>query len=129
MKTGVILLGHGSRREEANDEIREIARMVQADDQAGCYEVAYLSFASPSLTDAAADLIDQGFDNIIVMPVFLVTGNHIKRDIPSKLLMLKTSNPEVNFIMAKHFGAHPSIVKIVQERIMNAHELLAEVTP
>jgi sirohydrochlorin ferrochelatase len=129
MKTGVILLGHGSRREEANDEIRAIARMVQAGDKGGCYEVAYLSFANPSLTDAAEDLIDKGFDNIIVMPVFLVTGNHITRDIPSKLLMLKTSYPEVNFIMAKHFGAHPEIVKIVQERIMAASELLQEVVP
>lgn len=126
MKKGVILLGHGSRREEANDEIRQIGRMIQDGDKDGCYEVAFLSFASPGLTDAAEGLIEKGIDNIIVMPIFLVTGNHIKRDIPSKLLLLKTSYPEVKFIMAKHFGAHPEIVKIVQERIMAAHQLLEE---
>jgi len=129
MNTGVILLGHGSRREEANDEIRQIAKMIQDGDKAGCYEVAFLSFADPSLTEAAEDLIAKGVDNIIVMPIFLVTGNHIKRDIPSKLLLLKTSHPEVKFVMAKHFGAHPEIVKIVQDRILSASNLMEEVSP
>jgi sirohydrochlorin ferrochelatase len=128
MKTGVILLGHGSRREEANDEIRQIGQMVMEGDQDGCYEVAFLSFASPSLTDAAEDLIARGLDSIVVVPIFLVTGNHIKRDIPSKLLLLKTSHPEVKFILAKHFGVHPEIVKIVQERIMTACGLVEGVS-
>jgi len=125
MKTGIILLGHGSRREEANDEIRQLAGMIQEGDKNGCYKVAFLSFASPGLTDAAEELIEEGVNNIIVVPIFLVTGNHIKRDIPSKLLLLKTSYPKVNFIMAKHFGTHPALIEIVQERIQTA-AVLAE---
>ena len=129
MKKGVILLGHGSRRAEANEEIRQIGHMIRAEDPEGIYEVAFLSFAEPGLTDAAEDLIAQGVDQLIVMPIFLVTGNHIKRDIPSKLLLLKTTHPAVTFTMAQHFGAHPGMVRIVQERIASAVELVEGANP
>ncbi len=124
MKEGVILLGHGSRREEANDEIRQMAKLIQEADKDGLYEVAFLSFGEPHLAEAADKLIKQGCEKIIVMPMFLVTGNHIKRDIPSRILMQKTTYPDVKFVLAKHFGAHPGIIRIVQERIKEASELI-----
>ena len=123
IKQGVILLGHGSRREEANEEIREMAKLVQEADPNGLYEVAFLSFGSPHLADAAVTLIEKGCEKIIVMPMFLVTGNHINRDITSRLLLQKTTYPEVKFVLAKHFGAHPGIISIVQERIQEAAKL------
>lgn len=124
MKEGVILLGHGSRREEANDEIRQIATMVQEADQKGTYEVAFLSFGEPHLAAAAEELIAKGCEKIIVMPMFLVTGNHIKRDIPSKILLQKTTHPNIKFVLAQHFGTHAGIVNIIQERIKEATKLL-----
>lgn len=124
MKEGVILLGHGSRREEANEEIRLMARMIQEADKEGLYEVAFLSFGSPHLADAAEALIEKGCEKIIVMPMFLVTGNHINRDIPSRLLLQKTTYPNIHFVLAKHFGPHPSIISIVQERIKEASTLI-----
>jgi sirohydrochlorin ferrochelatase len=124
MKEGVILLGHGSRREEANEEIRQMAKMVQEADKDGLYEVAFLSFGEPHLAAAAEKLIDKGCEKIIVMPMFLVTGNHIKRDIPSRILLQKTTHPNVKFILAEHFGTHPAIINIVQERIKEASKLI-----
>lgn len=123
MKEGVILLGHGSRREEANDEIREMARMVQEADPEGLYEVAFLSFGEPNIADATEALIEKGCEKIILMPMFLVTGNHIKRDIPSRMMLQKTTHPDVTFVLAKHFGTHSGIIKIIQERIKVAAEL------
>jgi len=124
VKEGVILLGHGSRREEANDEIRQMAQIIQEADKDGLYEVAFLSFGSPHLAEAAENLIEKGVDKIIVMPMFLVTGNHIKRDIPSRLLLQKTTYPNIKFVLARHFGPHPSIVNIVKERIIEASAMI-----
>lgn len=120
MQEGIILLGHGSRREEANEEIRQIAAMIKEADPEGIYETAFLSFGSPDLSEVADKMINDGMDKIIVMPLFLVTGNHITRDIPSKLLLQKTTYPEVSFVLAKHFGVHHGIVDIVKERIQEA---------
>ncbi len=124
MKEGTVLLGHGSRREEANEEIRQIAKMIQEADPNGLYKVAFLSFGEPHLAAAAKKLIEAGCKKIIVMPLFLVTGNHIKRDIPSRLLLQKTTYPEVKFVLAEHFGVHPGIINIARERIKEAAALI-----
>ncbi|OEF97992.1 sirohydrochlorin chelatase [Desulfuribacillus alkaliarsenatis] len=123
MKEGIILLGHGSRREEANQEIHQMAKNIQERNPEGLYEVGFLSFGEPNIGDAAKRLIKKGVEKIIVMPMFLVTGNHIKRDIPSRLMMLKTTHPDVVFVLAKHFGPHPGILDIVEDRIKEAQAL------
>ncbi len=120
MSEGIILLGHGSRREEANEEIREIARMVASSQQGAFYETAYLSIAQPDLSEAVEKLVQQGVNRIIVTPVFLVTGNHIARDIPEEIEKLKPSYPGIEFIMTGHIGTHPGVAEIVKQRIQEA---------
>ena len=45
----LIVLGHGSRREAANEEIRLLGEMVQQQNPSWRVEVAFVEFASPSL--------------------------------------------------------------------------------
>lgn len=120
MSEGIILLGHGSRREEANDEIREIARMVASSQPGNFYETAFLSMVQPDLPEAVKRLIQKGVTGIIVAPVFLVTGNHIARDIPEEIDKLKVSYPDIEFVITRHIGTHPGIAEIVKERIKEA---------
>jgi sirohydrochlorin ferrochelatase len=65
MGEGIIILGHGSRRQEANEEIREIAALIKKDDPHGIYETAFLSFADPDLSEAVENMIRAGIDKII----------------------------------------------------------------
>jgi len=124
MKEGILLLGHGSRREEANQVIRDICELVKERYGEGLYEVGYLSFGEPTLAEAVENLIAAGAKKIIVVPVFLVTGNHIKRDIPSRLLLQKTSHPDIQFVLAGHLGADPRIADIIMDRAKNALKLI-----
>lgn len=117
MKTGVVLLAHGSRREAANDEMRQLGGLVQAADGYGLYQVAFMQFGTPSLLEAIGDLTSEGAERIIVMPMFLVTGNHVTQDIPGELAVLKEQYPGVQFVLAQHFAAHPALVDIIQDRI------------
>jgi len=120
MQEGVILLGHGSRREEANEEIRQMTEMIQKADKDGIYEVAFFSLGHPHLEEAVETLIEKGCEKIIVMPMFLVAGSHINRDIPEKILLLKVAYPNIEFVLAKHFGSHPGIINILREIIQEA---------
>lgn len=120
MKAGVVLIAHGSRREEANEEIRVLARLVQEADRGGRYEVAFMQFGSPNLPEAVAKLEAQGVKQVIVMPLFLITGNHVTQDIPAELEVIKAQFPDMEFVMARHFAAHPALVQIVQERVREA---------
>ena len=120
MKEGVILLGHGSRREEANEEIHQMAEMIREADINGLYEVAFFSLGHPHLEEAVGKLIEKGCEKIIVMPMFLVTGNHVNKDIPDRILQQKATYPNIEFVLAKHLGPHPGIINIVKERIKEA---------
>jgi sirohydrochlorin ferrochelatase len=120
MKEGVLLLAHGSRRQEANEEILAIARLVKAKNPEGIYEIAFMSFGTPNIGEGTAALVSRGINRVIVMPLFLVTGNHITQDIPAELIQQKELFPHVEFVMAQHLAGHPAIVDIVLERIAGA---------
>lgn len=120
MKEGVILLGHGSKRNEANEEMRELGRMVANNlDDLMC-EVAFLTFGEPDLSKAVERLVDGKAEQIIIAPVFLVTGNHIKKDIPAKVRQEKEKYPWINFVTVDHFGPHPVLVGLICEKIKEA---------
>lgn len=120
MKSGVVLIAHGSRREEANNEIRSLVSQVQEADRFGTYQVAFMEFGSPDIETAVAKLADQGVNTVVVLPLFLITGNHVSKDIPQELSEIKTSYPHIEFIMARHFAGHPALVQIIQDRIGEA---------
>lgn len=118
MVDGIILIGHGSRQEEANEEIRKIARMVAERRQGDFYyETAFLTLTRPDLIEASEKLIQLGVDRIIVAPVFLVTGSHMVQDIPAIIEDLQSRFPHVGFSVAGHIGTHPDIAGILLERI------------
>lgn len=117
MSEGIILLGHGSRLEEANEEIRTIAAVVARGEQADFYETAFLSLTQPDLSEASLRLVQKGVKRIIIAPVFLVTGNHIARDIPEEIAKLKAVYTETEFVMSGHIGTHPGVAEILKERI------------
>lgn len=117
MKKGVVLIAHGSRRDEANEEMRLLSAQIEQADTDRVYEIAFLEFCSPDLAEAVSRLAVQGVKNVIVMPLFLTTGNHVTQDIPAELQSIKEQFSHMQFVLARHFAAHPALVQIVQERI------------
>ena len=113
----MLLLAHGSRRQEANDEILAMAQLVKARDPEGIYQVAFMSLGTPDIGEGVGKLVSAGIERAIVMPLFLVTGNHITQDIPEELRQQKERFPGMEFVMAQHLAGHAALVDIVLERI------------
>lgn len=120
MKSGVILIAHGSRRSEATAEMLNLAHQVQEANPFVIYEVAFMQFGSPDIKSAVSSLISQGVNRIVAVPLFLITGNHVTQNIPGELSSLKTAYPAVEFILARHFAGHPALAQIIQDRISEA---------
>ena len=76
-----------------------------------------MSLGIPDIGEGIEKLVSSGIERIIVMPLFLVTGNHITQDIPEELRQQKERFPEVEFVMAQHLAGHTALVDIVLERI------------
>ncbi|MEQ8174714.1 MAG: CbiX/SirB N-terminal domain-containing protein [Syntrophomonadaceae bacterium] len=117
MPIGVVIITHGSKRKEANDEMRSLVNMIRERDLANLYQTAFLQFEQPALGAAVDQLLSTGVQTIVVMPYFLVTGNHLSIDIMGLIKDEQEKHPDIKFMVARHLGMHPGLVDIVLDRI------------
>lgn len=80
----LLLIAHGSRRTESNDEVRALAvrlgEMTRSFDTVSC---AFLELAVPSIPEGIEACVQQGADEIVILPYFLSAGRHVAEDIPA----------------------------------------------
>jgi len=117
MKTAVIILGHGSRRNGAGDPLQALAEAVR---QRGGYvavEHAFIQYATPTFAEAVDSSLRQGAERIVVVPFFVQPGNHVSRDIPRMVHEAQREHPSVAFQVADHVGAHPMMAQIVEDLV------------
>lgn len=117
-KTGIVLLSHGSRLPEAQATAQKFVSMLV--DQLGdtyLIEGAALQFNQPDLPTALARIIGRGARKVIIAPVFLYSGLHIKRDIPEIITLEKQKYPGVEITMSRHIGADQRLMDIIIDRI------------
>ena len=102
----LIILAHGSRREESNQEIKELTKKVKvlAGANYDLIEYAYLEVVSPSLPEAIDSAVNNGAVKITVFPYFLNSGNHVKRDIPEMVNNAKGKYPDCEFNISACIG-------------------------
>ena len=123
--TGIILFGHGSRVEDANQGVRDLARQVQ---DAGPYHhvrAAFLELAQPDLNAAIAEAAAAGLQRLIVIPYFLTEGTHLRRDLPNLIAPLKHKFPGVAIDVAQSLEGHPLMASIILRRVQ---EVLGNLT-
>lgn len=123
MGEGIIVLGHGSRRPRANQEIAEITELVKARYGEAQYLTCFLQFGEPDLPEGIKRLTDSGVTKITVVPLLLAMGSHIAVELPEILAEQKRQYPGVKFILAPHLGAEPRIADIVIDRLKQGSEL------
>ena len=117
MKTAIVILGHGSRSEGADDSILQVAARIRKN---GSYEMvvhAFLQYASPSLSDVLEDCIRQQVAKVVVVPFFMQSGAHVSTDIPELLRTVKKKHPHLELVVTDYVGGHPFMVDIIADLI------------
>ncbi|MCK8826467.1 CbiX/SirB N-terminal domain-containing protein [Natroniella acetigena] len=117
MKTGIIVLGHGSRAAEASQVFAEIVDKVREKVDYELVEGAAMELAEPSLQDSVAKIIKAGAEKVVIVPLFLFPGIHIQEDIPNLIEELEAEYSEIEFEFGKNLGADDKIADIIVERI------------
>ena len=110
-----ILLGHGSRNPEANEVLYNLADQFKNEAKADT-KAAFLQFAEPTLESVIEQYYQEGIKNIIVIPVFLYPGIHIKEDVPEIIDQLHKKYPELTVKVGDPIGADPKLVSVLQDR-------------
>src|SRR5882724_1377628 len=79
---GVIVVDHGSRREESNALLLDVVESFVDATGMPIVEPAHMELAEPSIATAFARCVTRGATTVVVFPYFLLPGRHWNEDIP-----------------------------------------------
>jgi len=111
MTTALILFAHGARDPEWANPMRRVQAAIRERMTSVPVELAFLEFMTPSLPERAAELIAQGADRIVVMPMFVARGGHLKKETPEMMAILRSTYPNVDFSLGDAIGEHELVVQ------------------
>jgi sirohydrochlorin ferrochelatase len=125
---GVVLVDHGSKREESNAQVVELARALGAAHPELLVEPAHMELAEPTLAAAFDRCVERGARVVVVHPFFLAPGSHWDRDIPDLAAEAAARHPVTPYLVTAPLGPHPLLMAIVSERIAQclSHAALGE---
>ncbi|WP_445368463.1 sirohydrochlorin chelatase [Methylomonas sp. BW4-1] len=112
--THLLVVAHGSRREDSNLEIRELIEQLRlAPTRFSAIDCAFLEIAEPTIAQGLQQQIADGARQIVVMPYFLSAGRHVSIDIPEQVQRIRDVHPQIDIRIANHLGAAEKIRGIV----------------
>ena len=110
MPQGLLLFGHGARDPAWADPFRAVAARLQRERPSLQVELAFLELMTPDLPAAAQALVARGCTRVRVVPLFLGTGGHVKRDLPRLVDELRARHPQVAFELRAPIGEHAAVI-------------------
>ena len=121
MTTALILFAHGARDPEWANPLRRVQAAIRLRAAGMAVELAFLEFMAPNLHDCAAALVTNGATKIVVLPMFIAQGGHLKREVPQMLERLRSTWPAVQFSLAGAIGDSPELVTAIADWALGRH--------
>src|SRR5512135_323468 len=126
----ILLVGHGSRRDEAVAQFLEFAaslseRLVQPVGH------CFLELADPDMATGLSDAARRAGSSgkVVVVPIFLGSAGHEKNDVASAIQWGRVQFPDVDFRYGAPLGLHARLVELLDIRVHGAIEADPQVLP
>ena len=113
---GLLLFAHGARDAAWAQPFEAVAGRLRAARPDVPLSLAYLEFMSPDIEAATTTLVAAGCTRIHVMPLFLGTGGHVRRDVPALLDRLRERHGQtVDFQLHPPLGEHEAVLDAMSQ--------------
>lgn len=120
----MLLVGHGSRDPEGNEEFLRFAERVRFAFPETPTEACFIELAEPSVPEGLDRCVALGARRVAVLPATLFAAGHVKVEIPHEIDEARRRHPGVDFRYGRPFGIHPLIFDILDERLAEAEAVL-----
>lgn len=116
---GVVIVDHGSRREESNAMLEEVARLFgeRFRQQFDIVEAAHMEIAEPSIRAAYAKCVERGATRVVITPFFLGPGKHWTSDIPRLTAEAASEFPKTTYHITMPLGIDELILELLNKRV------------
>ncbi|HTL29597.1 MAG TPA: CbiX/SirB N-terminal domain-containing protein [Tepidisphaeraceae bacterium] len=119
MRYGIVIVDHGSRLDQSNKMLEEVAALF-ARRFAELYEIveaAHMELAEPSIATAYAKCVERGAQRVIVCPFFLGPGKHWTGDIPRLTSEAAAKFPDTSYHVTMPLGIDDLILDLLNKRV------------
>lgn len=117
MSQQIILLAHGSRDPKWALPMEAIRQMLESDLPTRQVKLAFLEFMSPNLETSVRELVTQGAQNILVVPMFIAAGGHVLNDLPHQVAALQTAHPGLTVRIGQVMGDLPGVQRAMADAV------------
>jgi len=119
MRSGIIIVDHGSRRAQSNELLEDVAlqfgrRFAELYD---IVEPAHMELAEPSIATAYARCVRRGAMRVVVCPFFLGPGKHWTGDIPRLAREAAAAHPGTTYHVTMPLGLDDLILDLLAKRV------------
>lgn len=116
-KVATLLVAHGSRNPDGNEQVRLFARKLEEQlEQKITY--GFIELAEPLLNQALDQICqDESVEAVKLLPLFLFAAGHCKKDIPEAIQRARAKFPGKKFYLAPALGVHAGMIQILEETL------------
>ncbi len=116
---GLIIIAHGSRVTEANEEVARLSGEVSGllKESGLLVSFAFLGNASPAPMERIDEMIQNGIREIVLFPYFLSNGRHVKNDLPELKAKAEKKYPKAGFVLTTHLGGLEDVGKLIEREL------------
>ena len=117
---GIVLFAHGSRDPHWHTPIERIATLIRELDPKAQVRCAYLELATPDLSSAVDEMAQQGLRSLLVLPIFLGMGKHLRQDLPELMQTLRRKHPQIVLQLAASVGENQEVLRAIAQSALTA---------
>ncbi len=116
---GLLLVAHGSRRKQSNEEIIKLTRQIEkiASKEFSMIDCAFLQYTGPVISEKLEHYVEKGVTDITVFPYFIAAGMHVVKDIPDMIEHFRKSNPQIRIRLTGHLGSFTEVANLIVKKV------------
>ncbi|MBI1819681.1 MAG: sirohydrochlorin chelatase [Nitrospirae bacterium] len=117
-----LLIGHGSRDQEGNEEFLSLVEDLRKKNKNRRIDAAFVELAEPNMRTVLEGYGDPEPKTVWILPLLFFGAGHSKAEIPEVIHEAREKYSHVDFRYGTPLGIHPSLLKMVHDRVLKAEK-------
>jgi sirohydrochlorin cobaltochelatase len=114
-KRSLILFAHGARDSRWAAPFQRLQQITQAQLPEVAVSLAFLEFMTPDLPSLVRQLMEDGCNEVTVVPVFFGQGGHVLRDLPVMIEQLQKEHSGLVLKVAAAVGEDADVLNAIAQ--------------
>ena len=124
MTGALVLFAHGARDARWAEPFEAVAERIRRAAPALVVRLAFLEMMAPTLADSVDALAAEGAREIDVVPLFLGTGGHLRKDLPPLVDAVRAAHPSLAIRLHAAIGEHAAVLDAMARASLDAAGLV-----